>query len=70
MAMFTREEVDTLLQEARREPEGSIGYHAALVRRHLDSFDTLKRQSSKAKHWAQVEQEAYRLRKGLANLPK
>lgn len=67
MAMFTREEVEALLQSARQEPEGGSGYHAAVIRQHLEKFDTLKRQSSKDKHWAQVDRQAYLLQKCVAN---
>jgi hypothetical protein len=64
--MFTRQEINALIQEARREPEGGIGYSAGVICQHLAKFDTSKRQSSKDKHWTQVVQEAYRLKKRLA----
>ena len=70
MPMFTQAEIDALLQEARQEPEGGIGYHAALVRSHLEKFNAAKRQTLKAKHWEKVEIETYRLKKCLGNLQK
>ena len=59
---MTRDEVETILAEARGCLNGNLMEHSGNLRRALERFDGLKRESLKRETWRTIEYHARRLK--------
>jgi hypothetical protein len=68
MTAFTRQQVETVITAATQQRDDYVTFHLALLRQHVEKFESRKSRPSRNKYWKLVEQEAERLRRRIAIL--